>query len=683
MRRTALIIYFVLALVTLGLFLPVVHHEFVDYDDQIYITQNPNVRSGLTAAGCIWAFTTGYTANWHPLTWLSHMLDCQLFGLDPAGHHLVNVLFHILNSLLLLHVLRQLTGSLWRSAIVAALFAWHPLHVESVAWASERKDVLSACFWLLTMLAYVKYVRKPSAARYALALLCFALGLMSKPMVVTLPCVLLLLDFWPLKRTPLAPSTPAANGVISWTRLFLEKIPFFLLTAISCWITYLVQKSGGAVSTLQTVSLAQRLANTPIAYVRYLRKFFWPHDLAAMYPMVNSWPSAQIIGATLLLLLVTAVAAMQFRRRPWLIVGWLWFLGTLVPVIGLVQVGIQSMADRYSYIPLIGIFLMLVWTVAELKLPQYRPAVATATTLMLLACLAVTWIQIGTWRTSATLFTRANAVTPGNTYLHIIYGSSLFNSRRMDEALAQFDQALKIQPDSSEAFYGIGLVNKLQGNTAEALGFFNKALLYQPNLAKAQLEAGRLAQQNGNLDEALRHFTALLNADPENLEAHKSVGLILAQQGKVSDALPHFLAALKYEPENPDLHYAIALAQVLQGHRELAIQSFREALRLKPEWPEALNNLAWILATHPDPALRNGPEAVQLSELACRLDDNKEPSYLGTLDAAYAETGNFDQAILTAEKAKTLATTLGVTNLVTAADARLKEYHSGHPHHEP
>jgi protein O-mannosyl-transferase len=683
-------LYLFLTLITVVAYSPVIGNDFINYDDPIYITANPHVQAGLTTRGVAWAFKSGYGANWHPLTWIAHMVDYQLYGLKPLGHHLTNLFFHGLNALLLFGVLKQLTRNLWPSAFVAALFALHPAHVESVAWASERKDVLSTFFWFLTMGAYVRYVRRPTPGLYLLALSFFALGLMSKPMVVTLPFVFLLLDYWPLNRIPAfttdypGQSTEHPVTAVSWKRLIGEKVPFFLLTMFSCIITFLAQSAGGAVASVQAISLPHRLDNVLISYSRYLYKAFWPSDLTLIYPYPESWSAWQVTEASLLLLALTILVMLQIRRRPYLLVGWLWFLGTLVPVIGIVQVGVQSLADRYTYIPLTGVFIMAVWFLADLlgRLPRFRPFFWTASAVVLMLCSILTWFQVRLWRDSVTLFKHTLAVTTNNGEAHALLGAALYNLGRYDEAQTHFKTALTIEPHSPDALLNVGLVLVRQGKNQEAIEHYLNILPENPNLSKVHLQMGHLLIHAGRMNEALEHYTETLRIDPENVSAKKGCGMTLARQGKVDEALVYFNEASRLEPLDPDVHYDLGLAYVMKGKRNLAIPEYREALRLQPNWPVALNDLAWILATHPDPQFRNGKEAVQLAERACTLNGNKELRYLGTLDAAYAEVGRFADAIKTTEKVKTMASVSGAKDLAEAAEKRLKFYRAGQPYHE-
>jgi protein O-mannosyl-transferase len=497
----------VLTAATLAVYWHTGNNEFVNLDDFLYVSDNPHVQGGLTPDNVRWAFTASYATNWHPLTWLSHMTDCQLYGLSPWGHHLTSVLFHAANAALLFLFLERATGMLWRSGFVTALFALHPLHVESVAWIAERKDVLSAFFFLLALLAYVRYVEQRGTGRYLLVLTPFALGLMAKPMLVTFPFVLLLLDYWPLHRWGAedGPATgpPAAGRVHASTRwqaaggLILEKLPLFLLSAASCIVTFQVQKSGGAVSTLEMMPVLLRIGNAVTAYGGYLAKTLWPAGLTPLYPFPARFPVGEAVGAGLLLAWVSVMAVRLRRRYPFLPVGWFWFLGTLVPVIGLVQVGMQAMADRYSYIPVIGIFIMITWAVSELaeKFRLPRIVCATGALLVILGLSAATWLQIGHWRNSRELFAHTLRFTNNNFYALKALGNALHGEGRVDEAINVYREALRINPGYAECHNDLGAALGAQGKLAEARESFSEALRLQPGFTSARRNLERVAQQ--------------------------------------------------------------------------------------------------------------------------------------------------------------------------------------------
>jgi len=522
-------ICFALAAVTLLVYSPVLRHEFVNYDDPDYITNNAHVKAGLTWPGIIWAFQSTDARNWHPLTWISHMMDCQLFGLNPAGHHLMNVLLHTANSLLLFLLLKNLTGAIWRSFFVAALFAWHPLHVESVAWAVERKDVLSAFFWMLTLLSYARYTQNKSKAGYFLALIFFACGLMSKPMVVTLPFVLLLLDFWPIQRFN--------NSTIQ--RLFVEKIPFFALSLGSCLVTYSAQS--GALWSSGSLSFQFRAANALMSYVRYISKIFWPADLALIYPYPHYWPFAGVVVAGGLLAILSAIFILQAKRFPYLAIGWFWFLGTLIPTIGLVQAGVQSMADRYTYLPSIGIFIIAVWGVNNLldSHPQKIKFAAFAGGIALAACLAVTSIQLKYWQNSLQLFWHTIQVTTDNYAADDCMGNALENIGKNAEAEKLYVEAVRVEPDYPMAQFHLGMILLERGDSDEASNHLAIAAQLSPRNPVMQYDFGTYLSQHGKPDEAAAHFVAALAAKPDFVEARQQLDLLSTKTNSRANRSTH------------------------------------------------------------------------------------------------------------------------------------------------
>ncbi|HOC56311.1 MAG TPA: tetratricopeptide repeat protein [Verrucomicrobiota bacterium] len=601
-----------LAVATLAVFLPVAWQGFVNYDDSDYVTENAHVQSGLKWANVVWAFTTGHASNWHPLTWLSHMVDCQLFGLEGGWHHMVSVGLHIANSLLLLLLLRRMTGALWRSALVAALFALHPLHVESVAWASERKDVLSTLFFLLTVRAYVEYaesrrqltergISRRVSAYYLLALGCFALGLMSKPMLVTLPFVLLLLDYWPLMRLGSLKSGARNGGrpsppLACLLSLLLEKVPFLLLAAASSAVTYVVQHQGGAVST--SLTLGERIANALVSYARYFGKMLWPKDLSILYPHPGHWPMWQVIGSAVLLLAVFAGVVLAARRRPYLAVGWLWFCGTLVPVIGLVQVGIQSMADRYTYVPLIGLFIMLAWGVDALvpARPWRGKALALGAGLALAACALLTARQVRFWRDSEALFGHAVQVTRDNYLAYNNLGFYLSGRGRTAEAMEHYRMALKIKPSYEDALNNLGHALAGQRRFGEAIPLYEAALRVRPKHAEVHNNLGNALSEVGRVDEAIQHYLIVLEQKPDHADAHNNLGIALAMKGKLDEAISHFHEAIRCKPGYASAHSNLGNALAVQRKLDEAIKEYQIALRLKPEDAQAHNNLGNALA---------------------------------------------------------------------------------------
>ena len=516
-----------LLLITLAVFWQASTHEFINFDDLSYVTSNPHVKGGFSRDNVFWAFTTTTEANWHPLTWLSHMADSQLFGLNPAGHHLMNVLFHGANTLLLFHLLFRLTGCHWKSAFVSAIFALHPLHVESVAWVSERKDVLSTLFWLLAIWAYVRYVERRDPLRYTLTLLFFSAGLMAKPMLVTLPLVLLLLDFWPLGRWQRSANV-VDHQSCSPRRLVLEKTPFLFLAFASSFITYHVQQKEGAVASLSLLPVYPRVENAFIAYVQYLSKTIWPSRLAIFYPFKFDLPIWQVAGSILLLACVTLLVWRKRRRYPYLFVGWLWYLITLVPVIGFVKVGSQSMADRYTYLPLIGIFIAIAWyfpaLFKELRLRGDILAVTAAIILTLYALCA--YKQLGYWQNSITLYNHSVSVTSPNSFILDNLASAYLERGRLDEAIEQSKLALTIDPNDYKAHFILGLVYDRQGKTSDALVHYSESVRIKPDYIEALNNLGRILTLQGNYDKALDCFSAILNLDPDNQNAQYNLKFV-------------------------------------------------------------------------------------------------------------------------------------------------------------
>lgn len=721
-----------LALATLVLFLPSARHDFVNYDDRGYVTENYHVHEGLTWEGVRWAFTTYETGNWIPLTWLSHMTDCQLYGLRPAGHHLTNLLLHTANVLLLFLVLTRMTGARWRSAFVAALFAWHPLHVESVAWVSERKDVLSTFFFLLALAAYARYAegRKKAAAdgmppaagrqlpaSYFCALSCFVLGLMSKPMVVTLPFVLLLLDYWPLQRLPLIrPNLQRANLL----RLLAEKVPFFLLVIPASIVTLASQKSVGAVASLSSLPVGARLANALVAYARYLGKMLWPVDLAVLYPHPLHWPAGQVIAAGALLLGLTLWVARSIRSRPYLLIGWLWFLGTLVPVIGLVQAGAQAIADRYTYIPLIGPFIALTWWVADsLRLgPNPRRVLGGMGGVGVLAVLGgITHQQLSHWRDSEALFGHTLKVTRNNPIACNNRGFYLAEQGRLAEAIADFEAALRIDPNNADAHSNLGSALGRQGRVSEAATHYLAALQTNPDHAGALYNLGKACENAGQMKDAVDCYTRAIHSQPEYADAHNSLGVVLATEGKFQEAERHlrlavrskpsfaealnnlgnvltaqnrsaeavafFSAALRLKPDYLHAHSNLGVALVRLGRIAEALEHYDAVLRLNPDDVSVLSSKAWILSTQKEARFRNGTEAVRLAARAVTLTREQDAGALDALAAAHAEAGNFAEAVSLAQRAEQCAADAGQKELAAEIQQRRQLYQSGRGFREP
>jgi len=772
----------VLGVVTLALYLPSLRHGFLDYDDQQYVTENPHVRAGLTIKGFIWAFGC-HASNWHPLTWLSHMLDCQLYGLQPAGHHLTNVVLHAANTVLLFLVWNRMAGSMWRSWLVAALFGWHPLHVESVAWVSERKDVLSAFFFMLTLGTYAKYVSsvecgvwsvegkkvvqspksnvQNSLVWYVISLLFFALGLMSKPMVVTLPFVLLLLDYWPLKRIQLA-----VTSYQLLFRLLLEKIPFFVLTAVACVLTLVAQTKGYAVVSTAGLPTLTRLTHALVSYLHYLGATFLPRHLAVYYPYQTFMPAAEVVTAGVVLALLTAIAVRFGRQQPHLLVGWLWFLGMLVPVIGLIQVGDQAWADRYAYLPLVGLFVAIVWAAANMQqssgavgTPRPTPmmvgrGVPTAPVIVVIgigvALLTLTSLQLRYWKSTRTLFEHTMAVTRSNYMAITLLGSLSAKERKLDEAIDHYKTALSWKPAYPEVHFFLGNALDQQGKLEQAIGEYKQALWSRPLQEQTHIFLGIALAKQRKFDEATSHYIAALKLNPESAVAHNNLARVLQTEGRLDEAMEHYSAAVKYSPGLAQAHNNLGVLLLARGNGTEGVRELREALRSNPgdleteynlatalnqqgqwseaadlltkivtrapndpnahyqlgvafshllktrdamshyasalliqqDFPDALDALAWLLATAPSSGTRNGVQAVGMAERACQLTEQKDASKLKTLAAAYAEVGNFPNAIAAATNALNSAINGGRTNLAKECQAMLTNFIAAKPWRE-
>jgi tetratricopeptide (TPR) repeat protein len=666
----SLSIYLALVLFTFVAFEQIRHNNFVNYDDNLYVTENPHVKAGITHESVVWAFTTSHASNWHPLTWLSHMLDCELFGLNPHWHHLTNLFFHIANTLLLFWVLKKMTGRIWPSVFVAAAFALHPLHVESVAWVAERKDVLSTLFGLLTIAAYIRYAQTPNIGRYLLILLLFALGLMAKPMLVTLPFVLLLLDYWPLNRLqlrnqaqgstmPQPPNNPAIQKMAP-LRLFAEKIPLLALAAASSTITYSMQQRTGTTEMLGSLSLNTRLSNALVSYISYIAKLIYPNRLAVLYPHPgSSLPLWQpILAAAVLVAITVGVIYLARRGQRYLITGWLWYLGTLVPVIGLVQVGNQAMADRYTYLPSIGFFIMVAWGAAALVDKTYLRNIAAAISagLVLAAMMICTRMQVTYWQNSCTLFKHTLSVTEKNFVIHNSYGNALVNNGRLNEAIGHYRLALKGKCEYAEAYNNLGAALSKQGKLDEGIECFYQALNLKPDYAEPHYNLAVTFKSQGNLDEAINHYRQAIHIKPDHIEAYTDLSIALVKQGKFEEALTNFYQALRLAPDRAVTHYNLGLALLMIGRFDMALQHLQEAASLKPDYAAPLNGMARILATCPDPNLRNVSRAIELANRAAKLTGYRDASVLETLAEAYAADSQFDQAVTTAQAALDLAT---------------------------
>jgi len=649
-KHPGFVICLFLIFLTAAAFEPVRHNDFVNYDDNIYVTENRNVTVGLTADSIIWAFTTSEISNWHPLTWLSHQLDCELFGLKPFWHHITSLLFHIANTLLLFCVLNRMTKALWPSAFVAAAFALHPLHVESVAWIAERKDVLSTFFWMLTMAAYIRYAEKPKAGRYLLVAVTLCLGLMAKPMLVTLPFVLLLLDYWPLRRfrwarrdQNLFESANFPYKSATAFSLIIEKIPLLIIVIISCAVTYLVQQSGGAIRLGETFPLKLRIANALISYISYIVKMFYPASLAVLYPHPGeSLPLWQSVASLAILVVITVLIILAARRHGFLLVGWFWYLGTLVPVIGFVQVGVQAMADRYTYISSIGIFIMFAWAFARLfrkwSFPKLPATVLPG--VLIAAMLICTRMQLRYWKDSFTLFRHALDVTENNYIMHSNFGGALFQKGRFDEAIDHFEQALKINPGFADARRDIGFVLLKQQKTDQAITAFEQALQIKKDWGEVYNYLGLAHAQNGQFETAVEKYNHALKLEPDYAEAMKNLGIALQRLGRTQQAVENWQKALRLEPYNPDANYNMGLFMVSMGDYEKAAAYFTTVIDEKPDWAEAKYNLgaAYYQMGKVEPAIENFSEALRL-----RPD---YPNAHRNLALALAKTGKYEDATI-------------------------------------
>jgi tetratricopeptide (TPR) repeat protein len=677
-KPLAIFIYFVLAASTLLVFRQVRNFDFITFDDTAYVSENPHITTGLKIDNIIWAFTAKQVGNWHPLTGLSLMLDCQLFraaslpgGPNPGWIHLVNVFFHIINTLLLFAVLKKMTGSLWPSAFVAALFALHPMHIESVAWIAERKDVLSTFFFMLTLLAYCRYTQQQNKTIYFFALLTFAFGLMAKPMLVTLPFVLLLLDYWPLGRFEVVKNKKAAVAQKSFGLLILEKLPFFVLAAVSSVITFFVQRSSGAVADIHNIPLQSRFANAVVSYAEYVGKMFWPTNLAVFYPFPQAGlPPRQITLSILLLAVISILVIRLGRRQKYLPVGWFWFIGILVPVIGIVQVGDQAMADRYTYIPYIGLFIMLAWGLPELlsKLAlsagngwRYQKIVLGVSMLIVPAALGIyTFRQVSYWKNSITLFSHAINVTKNNYLAHTNLGDDLSRQGKIPLAIEHYRKSLQLQPDSAYVHNNLGFALAIQGNYAQAVTQFNQAIKLKPDLAKAHNNLAKAFVAQNRFDDAFEQFRQALRLKPDSPALMNDIAFLMVTHPELESSDANEATRLANRAceltnyKNTAFLRTLAIAYSSEGKFKEAIERMKDILEIEPNNSDAKNNLAWIFATCSDSNMRNPSEAIRLAQEACDATNYKNTGKLDTLGAAYASAGRFDEAIETMQKALSL-----------------------------
>ncbi len=758
------LIALLLALATLAVYMPVAGHDFILYDDGDYVTQNAMVQAGWTLAGLKWAFTSFFSANWHPLTWLSHMTDCELFGLNPAGPHIVNAILHAANTVLVFFLWLQLTRNvsqrtsvshpnespvrassrpvsatrlrlgrrllrnkglenetadesnavpivpenLWPAAFIAALFAVHPLHVESVAWVAERKDVLSTFFGLLALLCYARYAQSvhPRSSifdsfrirSFWWALIFFACGLMSKPMLVTLPFVMLLLDFWPLGRGGPLASVRGFAGPLAYARgsvgLVVEKIPFFVLTASSCVITYIAQNRG-AVEPLANVSLAYRLADTPVVVATYLFKMVWPSHLAIIYPMRPVIPPAAVAISSAILILITVGGWIARKRRPYLLIGWLWFLGTLFPVLGLVKVGDAAMADRYMYIPSIGIFMAVAFGAWEMsrrfRFPQLLlPAAAI---LILAGFTVATEKQLAIWRNSETVFGHALKVTTDNVDVMLNYGVVLENAGKPMQAMEIYRRVEQLAPHAfpigtaylnmAYACADLGNILYYEGKPEQALEQYRRGLQFKPKSSTFHDRLGIVLASLDRFSEATNEFDQAMLLEPSNAAPHLHLGTALADHGDYAWATNEFADALRLAPGNPQPFVEWSKALLRQGRDQDAVAKLQQALQLDPDNFQTATFFARVLASDESPGIRDGAAALALAQKASALTDGRQPLVQDALGMAYAETGQFDQAEQAASDADQLAEAAGVKpEILTAMQERLQLYQKHQPWRE-
>ena len=642
-RATVIAIGLGLVTITWIVFWQVRTFEFVNLDDGAYVTENPYVSRGLSRENLAWAFTTGATSNWHPLTWLSLMLDVQLFGRNSGAMHLTSLVLHTANVLLMFAVLRLMTGSLWRSALASALFAIHPLHVESVAWVSERKDVLSTCFGFLAIWCYARYAQTEQRKWYLACGVLWTCSLMAKQMLVTLPFVLLLLDFWPLDRFR------NRDGMLDGRRLVLEKLPLLAVTVLFCIVAFVVQHRAGSVQNLENYSLTSRIVNAGVVYFLYLAKTIWPHPLAAYYPHpIDAIPTWQFLSAVSLLLTITALALRWSRRHPYCLMGWLWYLGTLIPVIGLVQIGQQQMADRYTYVPLVGIFVAIAWSLpAPAHLAGWRAwVIPAAACFVVLILAAVAWKQAGTWHDSEQLYANAAAVTRDNALAETNLGYALFLKGRYDAAFRHYERALEINPKSISTFNKLGMLMLALGQRDRALEFHRRALAVDPRDTATLRHMGRALFELGRTDEALERFEQAIHIDPLDFLAHDGRGNIFRATGRPNEALEEFTIAVQIDPRSALAYNSLGAVMAELGRVDEAIASYRRAIRLDPRFTAAHANLGSALHGQQDyaGALAHFQRAFALDPASDALRQNLAAEFVN-VGTEHSSQGMVDVAI--------------------------------------
>jgi tetratricopeptide (TPR) repeat protein len=726
-RENVPLIAGVLLIGTFVVYWPSIYFGFTNLDDPVYVTENPVVQAGLTWTGIKWAFVSTSSFMWHPLTWLAHMTTWELFGPVSGGHHLINILLHAANAVLVFLLFRRMTGSTMKSAFIAALFAWHPLRVESVAWVAELKDVLAMLFWLLTIWCYVRFLKSGRHFDRLALIAVFALGLMTKPMLVTLPFSLLLLDIWPLQRLRLpfsAKSAPKAalddnrpaGAEVSWRHVVQEKIPLFVLSLAFSILSIFTSQGGTAVAKLP---IAERVANAFVSYARYLGKAIYPSGLTALYPHPGHWPMGTVAGAVLLIVILSAIVVWLGPRFPFVFMGWFWFVGILVPVIGIVQVGPQAMADRFTYIPSLGLLVILVWGVVRMSrhLPFGTMGAAALGFVAVGLSVVMTRATLPYWQNSITLFERALAVTEQNKLAHYNLAQALSVAGRVPEAIphyeaairidAEYDaawnnlglcfavrgeqetaqrhylEALRINPDNWDAHYNYGLGKFFEGNLVAAFQHLSETARIHPGHYLSRYWLGRTLVAQGKMTEAIANFERSIELNPGFPEGHYELGVAWMKQGQADTAAVHLRAALQFKPDYSEAHAKMARLLAEQRDPLAAIAQYRQALTIDPNHVESLDGLAWLLATHRDSAVRNGEEAVKLANHACAITTNQVPGLVSTLAAAYAESGRFEEANRTVAKAVELATQLGLTNVAAKGRELAKLFRDLKPYRDP
>lgn len=727
--RHRIILGALLVMITVAAYWPATRWDFINCDDPTYVTDNKMVQSGLTWTSVKWAFTSTSSALWLPVTRLVHLATWEIFEANAGGHHLVNLLIHAINALLAFLVVERMTGATMRSAFVAALFAWHPLRVESVAWVAELKDVLAVCFWLLTMACYLRFIKSGKMFDRLLMIGTYAVGLMCKPMLVTMPFALILIDLWPLQRLrfPIrfagatnkgaAPGSLEAGGAfpeITWGRAIREKLPLFLMAIALCVVTLFT-----ATKSMATLPFTYRIANAFIAYARYLGKIIYPADLAVLYPHPGKWPTWQVALSILLVVLLSCAAVSMARKRPAVFSSWFWFVGILIPVIGLIQAGPQSMADRFTYLPSLGLTMLAVWTVAGASrhLPFGKSGAVALGCGVAVAYLAATHHQLSFWKNSITVFEHAVAVTSNNDIAHYNLGEALSSSGRFQESIPHYEASIRINPKSDDSWNNLGVAYARLGQRDKAAEYYRKAMEVNPDYTAAHFNYGLIHFFQQRMDDALKEFNQTLERSPDHQLALCWIGRVYVEQGRFDDAEKSFLRAIEQYPRHPEAYYELGTLRLNRGDPTAAIRHFQTVVRLKPDYgpvygklglafvakrqpkeaveeyrralsyepdsAETLNNLAWLLATDPNPAIRNGMEAVRLAGRACEVTSNQIPALIGTLAAALAEAARFEEASRSARLAAEIATQLGQTNIAARNRELQQLYDQGKPYHEP